>query len=106
VLTTDNAAALGFATPAPQQLGRPVFGAERIDPRYDAVWQIEDTACSRYHGLTVSLGRKLTRQFGLQVSYTLSRCRISAKHSMPPARGVCSFRSSSNLREAVSVARP
>ncbi len=53
--------------------GRAVFGAGRLDARYDAIWQLEDSAASRYHGLIVSLGRRLTKQFGLQVSYTLSK---------------------------------
>lgn len=58
--------------------GRVAFGAGRLDARYDAIWQLEDSAASRYHGLTASLGRKLTKQFGLQVSYTVSTTRDDA----------------------------
>src|SRR6266852_2779926 len=39
VLTTANAASLGFPAPTPQQLGRPVFGSGRVDPRFDAIYQ-------------------------------------------------------------------
>jgi len=72
-LTADNAAALGFTNPTPQQMGRPVFGLDRIDPRYDAIYQLEDAASSTYHGLSAALGRRLTKRFGLLVSYTLSQ---------------------------------
>ncbi|HZS04254.1 MAG TPA: TonB-dependent receptor [Blastocatellia bacterium] len=73
ILTSANAATLGINNPAPQQPGRPVFGPDRLDSRYDAIWQLEDAASSIYHGMTASLGRRLTRRFGLQTSYTLSK---------------------------------
>lgn len=73
VLTNHNAAALGISDPTPQQFGRSVFGPGRIDARYDAVYQLENSAASVYHGMTVSLGRRLTKRFGLQTSYTLSK---------------------------------
>ncbi|NOT62172.1 MAG: hypothetical protein HOP19_18320 [Acidobacteria bacterium] len=63
---------VNLSPPAAPQ-GRVVFDTGRLDARYDAVWQLENSASSRYHGLIVSLGRKLTKQFGLQVSYTLSK---------------------------------
>ncbi len=50
VLTDLNAPSLGFLTPTsrptPQQLGRLVFGPGRIDPRFDAIYQLEDSATS------------------------------------------------------------
>lgn len=59
--------------PPAQPLGRPVFGPGRLDSRYDAIYQLEDSSASNYHGLTASLGRRLTKSFGLQVSYTFSK---------------------------------
>lgn len=72
-LTASNAAALGFDNPTLQQLGRMVFSPNRLDARYDAIYQLENSAASHYHGLTVALGRKLTQRFGLLASYTLSK---------------------------------
>jgi hypothetical protein len=73
VLIAANAAALGFPSPTPQQLGRPVFGPGRIDPRFDAVYQLEDSANSTYNGLTLALNKRLSNEFELSASYTLSK---------------------------------
>jgi hypothetical protein len=73
VLTAANAAALGFPSPTPQQLGRLVFGPGRVDPRFDAVYQLEDSANSTYNGLTLSLDKRLSNEFELLASYTLSK---------------------------------
>src|SRR5262249_10892563 len=48
-LTTGNAAELGVAAPTPQQLGRPVFGPNRPDSRFNDIYQLEDSATSTYH---------------------------------------------------------
>ncbi|MFL6332840.1 MAG: TonB-dependent receptor domain-containing protein [Pyrinomonadaceae bacterium] len=73
LLTASNAAALGVSSPTPQQLGRPVFGPGRVDPRFDAVYQLEDSASSTYHGLTLALNKRLSDEFELLASYTLSK---------------------------------
>jgi hypothetical protein len=73
VLTTANAATLGILNPTPQQLGRPVFGPGRIDSRFDAIYQIEDSASSTYNGLTLALNKRLSNDFELLASYTLSK---------------------------------
>jgi outer membrane receptor protein involved in Fe transport len=73
VLTTANAASFGISAPDPQQLGRPVFGPGRVDPRFDAVYQLEDSASSTYHGLTLALNKRLSSEFELLASYTLSK---------------------------------
>jgi hypothetical protein len=73
VLTAANAAALGFLSPDPQQLGRLVFGPGRIDPRFDAIYQLEDSASSTYHGLTLALNKRLSNEFELLASYTFSK---------------------------------
>jgi hypothetical protein len=73
VLTAANAASLGVPSPAPQQLNRPVFGPGRVDPRFDAVYQLETSASSTYHGLTLALNKRLSNEFELLASYTLSK---------------------------------
>jgi outer membrane receptor protein involved in Fe transport len=73
LLTPANAAALGVSTPTPQQLGRPVFGPGRVEPRFDAIYQLEDSAGSTYHGLTLALDKRLSNEFELLASYTLSK---------------------------------
>ncbi len=78
VLTAANAAALGFPAPSSQQPGRLVFGSGRIDPRFDAVYQLEDTANSTYNGLTLTLNKRLSSEFELLASYTLSKATDDA----------------------------
>src|SRR6266446_5024055 len=73
VLTAANATSLGISSPSAQQLGRPVFGPGRIDPRFDAIYQIEDSANSTYNGLTLALNKRLSNEFELLASYTLSK---------------------------------
>ncbi|HKC63163.1 MAG TPA: TonB-dependent receptor, partial [Pyrinomonadaceae bacterium] len=73
MLTATNAAALGFTALTPQQLGRLVFGPDRIDPRFDAIYQLEDSASSTYNGLTLALNKRLSNEFELLASYTLSK---------------------------------
>jgi hypothetical protein len=73
ILTTANAGLIGVSDPTPQQIGRPVFSNNRLDSRYDAIYQLEDASSSTYHGLIASLGRKITKRFGLLASYTLSK---------------------------------
>jgi hypothetical protein len=73
VLTSTNAASLGILAATPQQLNRPVFGRGRIDPRFDAIYQLEDSASSTYHGLTLALNKRLSQEFELLASYTLSK---------------------------------
>ena len=73
VLTAANATSLGLRSPAPQQLGPPVFGPARIDPHFDAVYQLETSASSTYHGLTLALNKRLSDEFELLASYTLSK---------------------------------
>jgi hypothetical protein len=73
VLTSANAASLGVSAPTPQQLGRAVFGLGRVDPRFDAIYQLETSASSTYHGLTLALNKRLNNEFELLASYTLSK---------------------------------
>ncbi len=72
-LTTANAASLGIQNPTAQQIGRLVFGTGRIDSRFDAVYQLEDSASSTYRGLSLSLNKRLSNEFEILASYTLSK---------------------------------
>jgi hypothetical protein len=73
VLTTANTHSLGIMSPTPQQLGRTVFGPARLDPRFDAIYQLENSASSVYNGLTLALNKRLSDEFELLASYTFSK---------------------------------
>jgi len=53
--------------------GRPTFGPERMDPRFDAIYMLESSAASTYHGVTLSVNKRLSNEFELLGSYTLSK---------------------------------
>lgn len=72
-LTLENAASLGIPSPTPQQLGRLVFPARRIDPAFDAVNQFQTDANSNYNGLTVTVNRQFTEDFEMLAGYTFSK---------------------------------
>jgi outer membrane receptor protein involved in Fe transport len=77
ILTPQNSASLGIPDPAPQQIGREVFGPGRIDPAFDAMNLIEDSASSTYHGLSFSVNRQI-EDFTVSASYTLSKATDDA----------------------------
>jgi len=72
ILTLQNSASLGIPDPTPQQIGREVFGLSRINPAFDAVNLIEDSASSTYNGLLFSVNRQI-EDFTFSASYTLSK---------------------------------
>jgi hypothetical protein len=72
-LTSANATSLGVATPTAQQLGRLVFPRQRIDPRLDAIYQLENSASSIYNGLSLSLNQRLNHDVQFLVAYTYSK---------------------------------
>src|SRR5260370_37100285 len=73
LLTPDNAASLGIPNPSPQQLGRLVFPPARLSPQFDNIYQWENHASSVYHGLSLSLNRRLSNEIEFSGSYTLSK---------------------------------
>jgi len=73
MLTPVNVAALGIPLPTTQQLGRPVFGPGRVGPRFDAVYQLENSARSTYNGFTLSINKRYNNGSALLASYTVSR---------------------------------
>jgi len=78
ILTTTNAPSLGVDAPTPQQVGRPVFGVERLNPAWDAIFELQPTAASTYHGVTLSLNRRLAKEVEWSCAYTWSHARDSA----------------------------
>jgi hypothetical protein len=73
LLTPDNAASLGIPNPSPQQLGRLVFSPARLSPQFDNIYQWENHASSVYHGLSLSLNRRLSNEIEFSGSYTFSK---------------------------------
>ena len=73
ILTPGNAAVLGVPNPAPQQLGRNVFSPSRIDPSFDGVYQLQNSAGSTYNGVSFTLSRQMNEELEFSASYTLSR---------------------------------
>ncbi|HKV27054.1 MAG TPA: TonB-dependent receptor [Candidatus Acidoferrales bacterium] len=73
ILTPQNAASLGIPNPVPQQLGREVFGPGRLNPRFNDIYQIEDSAGSTYNGVTFSLNRRMADELEFLGSYTFSK---------------------------------
>ena len=78
ILTPSNAASLGVAAPTPQQLGRPVFGPDRLDASWDGIFELQPSAGSTYHGVTVSLNRRFADEIEWSAAYTWSHARDSA----------------------------
>ncbi len=73
VLTLANAASLGIPSPTAQQIGRPVFPQQRLNPTYDSINQFQTEASSNYNGVTVTVNRQFTEGFELMAGYTFSR---------------------------------
>jgi Carboxypeptidase regulatory-like domain/TonB dependent receptor/TonB-dependent Receptor Plug Domain len=73
VLTTANAANLGVSNPTPQQIGREVFSPGRLNPQFDAIYLIENSASSSYNGVSLTLNRKMNDELAFSASYTLSK---------------------------------
>src|SRR5260370_38145913 len=65
VLTLDNAASLGIPNPFPQQLGRLVLPPSRLSPHFDGIYQWVTRASSVYHGLSLSLNRRLANEISV-----------------------------------------
>jgi hypothetical protein len=51
----------------------PVFGPERADPRFDNIYQLEDSASSTYQGASFSLNRRMSNELEFSASYTFSK---------------------------------
>jgi hypothetical protein len=73
VLTMLNAATLGVANPTPQQIGREVFSPGRLNPQFNDIEQIENSASSRYSGVSFTLNRQMNDELAFSASYTISK---------------------------------
>jgi Carboxypeptidase regulatory-like domain/TonB dependent receptor-like, beta-barrel len=73
LLTPENAASLGIPNPFPQQLGRLVFPPTRLSSQFGNIFQWESHAGSVYHGLSLSLNRRLSNEISFSGSYTFSQ---------------------------------
>lgn len=82
VLTTANAAGLGIAAPAPQQLGAEVFPGTRLNPGYDAIQEFATSAGSSYSGGTVSLNRQFQDNLEILAGYTYSKTMDDASYDL------------------------
>jgi hypothetical protein len=79
-LTAGNAASLGIASPAPQQIGRLTFPLSRLNPAYDAIHQFQTEANSTYNGVTFTVNRQFTEDFELLAGYTFSKTLDDASY--------------------------
>jgi hypothetical protein len=73
ILTLANAAGLGVANPTPQQIGREVFSPARLNPQFDDIYQLQDSANSTYNGASLTLSRTMNEDLEFSASYTLSK---------------------------------
>src|SRR5712671_5304079 len=73
VLTPANASSLGIPNPTPQQIGREVFGSGRLNPQFDAIYQLQNSAGSTYNGGSLTLSQRMNAELEFSASYTLSK---------------------------------
>ena len=53
--------------------GRALFGTGRVESQFDAIDLLESSSASTYHGLTLSVNKRLSDEFELMASYTFSK---------------------------------
>jgi hypothetical protein len=53
--------------------GRTLFGSGRVESQFDAIDLLESSSSSTYHGLTLSVNKRLSDEFELMASYTFSK---------------------------------
>lgn len=73
LLTTASAPAFGILNPTPQQLGREVFPPSRLNPLFTDIYHLQDAAGSTYHGLLLTMTRRVSHEIGFSGSYTVSK---------------------------------
>ena len=72
-LTLQNASSLGVQNPTPQQIGREVFPPGRLDPHFDDIYQLQDSAASTYDGASLTLTHRMNEELEFSASYTLAK---------------------------------
>ena len=73
ILTLANASSLGYTTVAPQELGRQVFGPNRLSAANGNIYQWQNKSSSTYHGVSFALNRRLANEIEFSGSYTFSK---------------------------------
>lgn len=73
VLSSANASSLGLTAVVPQELGRAVFGTNRLNPAYGDIYQWQNESSSTYHGISIALNRRLADEVEFSGSYTFSK---------------------------------
>jgi len=73
VLTAANAPSLGVLNPTPQQIGRDAFAPVRLDPQFDDIYQLQNSAGSTYNGGSLTLSQRMNAELEFSGSYTLSK---------------------------------
>ncbi len=73
VLTAANAPSLGILNPTPQQIGRDAFAPVRLDPQFDDIYQLQNSAGSTYNGGSLTLSQRMNAELEFSGSYTLSK---------------------------------
>ena len=56
----------------------PVFDPGRADPRFNDIYQLEDSASSGYNGVSFTLNRRMADELAFSASYTFSKTRDDA----------------------------
>src|SRR5262249_26087533 len=80
VLTLENAPSLGVPNPTPQQIEREVFSPVRLNPQFDVVYELQNSARSAYNGGSVQLSRTRKEEIHILASYTLSKTYDNASN--------------------------
>ena len=73
VLTAATAPSLGILNPTPQQIGRDAFAPVRLDPQFDDIYQLQNSAGSTYNGGSLTLSQRMNAELEFSGSYTLSK---------------------------------
>jgi carboxypeptidase family protein/TonB-dependent receptor-like protein len=73
VLTAANSSSLGISNATAQQLGRPVFLTDRLNPQFNDIYELQDSAGSNYKGISFTLNRRMNEELEFSASYTLSK---------------------------------
>jgi hypothetical protein len=51
----------------------PFFGPGRVDPQFNDIYQLEDSASSTYQGASFTLNRRMSNELEFSASYTISK---------------------------------
>jgi outer membrane receptor protein involved in Fe transport len=56
----------------------PIFGPGRVDPQFNDIYQLEDSASSTYQGVSFTLNRRMSDELEFSGSYTFSKAYDTA----------------------------